>query len=325
MTPVNQGRQGHSYLAHGYHVLSDVELPLPPADVSDPTAPQLVLRRGAARPVPRHPETGEQLAFVMDRANGSYYAFTRSKTGVVLRFFGAVDIVADRTLTMLTTHSDPDFPDDITPVVAGGAVMAVRLVLDGHLVLHASAVSADCGAVAFVGASGMGKSTLAALMAAEGLPVLTDDVLRVDFNESRTCLVWPGASELRLRPAAQSMAGSHAASEVRRTADGRIAVRQATVAPGPVPLACVVVPSPRRDLSRVDVERLAPADALKLLTGFPRVAGWQEPVTLLRQFAQLGELARSVPVLVLRMPWGPPFAPGAAREALDAVQQAIQR
>jgi len=50
-----------------------------------------------------------------------------------------------------------------------GPVLAVLLKLRGHLVLHASGVMFDDGAVAFLGASGWGKSILAAALHARAL------------------------------------------------------------------------------------------------------------------------------------------------------------
>lgn len=52
----------------------------------------------------------------------------------------------------------------------------------GHLVFHASAVAAHGGAIAFLGASGRGKSTLAAAFATAGQPFLTDEDLVLDLR-----------------------------------------------------------------------------------------------------------------------------------------------
>ena len=54
----------------------------------------------------------------------------------------------------------------------------------GELVLHASAVAIDGGAVAFVAPTGRGKSTLAAAFARAGMPFLSDDGLSVHQEES---------------------------------------------------------------------------------------------------------------------------------------------
>lgn len=56
-------------------------------------------------------------------------------------------------------------------------VLPLALSRQRQLVLHASAVATGEGAIAFMGASGRGKSTLAASFALHGHPFLTDDSL----------------------------------------------------------------------------------------------------------------------------------------------------
>ncbi len=58
-------------------------------------------------------------------------------------------------------------------------VLPLALSRQGRLVLHGSAVQAGAGCVAFLGASGRGKSTLAASFATCGCPFLTDDGLQL--------------------------------------------------------------------------------------------------------------------------------------------------
>ena len=43
--------------------------------------------------------------------------------------------------------------------------------------------------------------------------------------------------------------------------------------------------------------------ALRELLRFPRIVGWQDPVTNGELFLHLGQLVRSVPVLRLQVPW----------------------
>src|SRR5205823_4302033 len=58
------------------------------------------------------------------------------------------------------------------------------LALSGHAVLHAAAVEASDGVVAFCGSSGRGKTTLASLLADQGMPLVAEDLL---------VLTWDGA------------------------------------------------------------------------------------------------------------------------------------
>lgn len=65
-----------------------------------------------------------------------------------------------------------------------GPVLALVLHQRGRFVLHASAVVVDGAAVAFLGNSGQGKSTLAAFFYRRGHALITDDVLPLDIHSS---------------------------------------------------------------------------------------------------------------------------------------------
>jgi hypothetical protein len=77
-----------------------------------------------------------------------------------------------------------------------GPALAVLLDQRGLQVLHASAVELDGSAVAFVGASGSGKSTIAAALYARGHTVVADDLVPVrDVGRFETL---PGFPHLKL-------------------------------------------------------------------------------------------------------------------------------
>lgn len=104
----------------------------------------------------------------------------RTQEGYLLRFDGQVDFrisILDRIVTTLPAPKvsqgtiDTIFHNRVTPLLDSH---------DGKLVLHASAVSTGRGALAFLGASGRGKSTLAAAFAKSGCPLITDDGLRLE-------------------------------------------------------------------------------------------------------------------------------------------------
>ena len=75
----------------------------------------------------------------------------------------------------------------------------------------------------------------------------------------------------------------------------------------PLPLTAIVVPTPNRHLSAIDVRRLEPSKAVFWLLAFPRVHGWCRPDVLSRDFTMLSIVANSVPVYDVMIPWGPPF------------------
>jgi hypothetical protein len=78
-------------------------------------------------------------------------------------------------------------------------VVPLTLSSRGRLILHASAIVTPDGAVAFLGASGLGKSTLAASFGRQGLPFLADDCL-VLKEEGGRLLAIPSYPDLRLWP-----------------------------------------------------------------------------------------------------------------------------
>lgn len=78
-----------------------------------------------------------------------------------------------------------------------GSAFGALLHQRGLLPLHANAVEIDGRAFAFTGASGEGKSTLAAWFHDRGYPLLADDVAVLRFDEQRVT-VCPGVARLRL-------------------------------------------------------------------------------------------------------------------------------
>lgn len=80
-----------------------------------------------------------------------------------------------------------------------GEVIAFVLHRRGYPCLHASAIVTAEGALAFLGPSGMGKSTLAASFLREGFALLTDDILPLQVQSDGVYAV-PGPSTLKLWP-----------------------------------------------------------------------------------------------------------------------------
>lgn len=308
----------HRYRAHGLEIRSGAVLPLPPSPAAPDTAPDLVLRVGADRRVPEHDPPGQVLAALGRPGGGRFYCFTRTAEAVVLRYPGLCEFVGDPGLSDVVVRVHPGADPGLVPVLAAGALVAVHLKLRHALVLHAGAVVVDGRALAFVGASGMGKSTLTAALCRDGHGLITDDVLRVERGGDRPPFVHPGSSEVRLRPAARELADSAPAAVVRATADGRISVVPSARTNRPLALAAVVVPLPDRAVERVTVRRLSTAAALVRLVQFPRVVGWQEPATAAAEFQSLADLAEQVPVYEASIPWGPPFRPGVLSALVDA-------
>jgi hypothetical protein len=308
----------HWYRAHGLIISSEVELALP-SGPPVPGTPDLMLRWGAQRPVPADDPPGDRLAGLSGPDGKVFYSLGRNRDRAVLRYPGLCDFDGDPKLRDVTVHLHPGADPGLVPVLAAGALLAVHLTLRHELVLHASAVQVNGHAVAFVGRSGMGKSTLAAALCDNGCPLVADDVLRVELADTIAMRVYPGSTESRLRMAARDLADSAPSGAVRPTADGRLALRPHTRADRPLPLAACVVPRPSREATAVSVTRLAPSRALSRMLQFPRVAGWSEPASLAGAFQALADLVEQVPVFEATVPWGPPFRPEHLSGLLESV------
>jgi hypothetical protein len=208
------------YHLFGHHLATDfpfaVRLPScgHPADLTFAISPQPVL--SAEAPVfvsPFQAADGEPLT-----------ALHRTEAGEVLRFHQGGDflLLEDRIEVHLAAARL-----DLAELRFLGPVMSYWLERRGLPTLHASAVSVNGRAVAFLSRHGGGKTGLAAAMVQAGFPLLTDDLLVLEEKED--CWeVRPAYPEMRMWPdEAEHFVGSpealplvQADSEKRRVAIG---------------------------------------------------------------------------------------------------------
>jgi hypothetical protein len=101
--------------------------------------------------------------------------------------------------------------EHLCPAILGSA-MAILLQQRGLLVLHASCVAIDEQAIAFLGVSGAGKSTMAsAFHYMHGYPLITDDLLAIDLRNGHP-VVLPSLPLVKLFPDA-AIALGHSSTE----------------------------------------------------------------------------------------------------------------
>lgn len=103
--------------------------------------------------------------------------FRRQGDAVLVRFPGLVDFAVPGDASHAVCWPAPGVGEATRDHLYINQVLPLLHARRGRLAFHASAVSLDVGAVAFVGESGRGKSTMAASFAAAGHPFLTDDGL----------------------------------------------------------------------------------------------------------------------------------------------------
>ncbi|HKJ60204.1 MAG TPA: hypothetical protein VKA37_13315 [Halobacteriales archaeon] len=181
----------HSYAAFGLDVASSLELPElargPPVDRS--TA-DVVIERGSVDPPAPDPAS-------------------RSEEEGPLRVAAPEELyltypVADlrvRSGREITVDPSPGAPHGVVRSVVVGPAFNHLLHQRGFYVLHASTVSIDGDAVAFVGRSGDGKSTTASAFLDRGHRVLSDDVAAIR-HAGEGPLVTPGHPTVKLDPGA---------------------------------------------------------------------------------------------------------------------------
>ena len=290
-----------TYLQCGLRMRSEIELHLPlapgeGADVEVRWGPDI---HGSSEPPP-----GELIA-AFGSGEDRWYTATATGSEYLVRFRDCGEFVISGDLSAVQVRRDPAGRVEMLPILMAGTVSALLLTLRGQTVLHASAVAVDGAAIAFVGQSGRGKSTLATLLCLDGADLVTDDVLTIAAGPPVTCI--GGAHELRLRPAASVLAEERPGHASRTTADERLAFSPSPAVVEPLPLAAIIVPTPNRTLSEIEVRALEPSKAVFWLLGFPRIYGWCRPDVLSRDFTMLSHVANSIPVYDVMIPWGPPF------------------
>lgn len=97
----------------------------------------------------------------------------------------------------ITVSPEDDVDEHTLNSYIMGPVLATLLYQRGFLVLHASAVKIGDSSVAFLGDSGIGKSTTAMALNKKGYPLITDDILVIQMNDDEN-LVLPGLPMTKL-------------------------------------------------------------------------------------------------------------------------------
>lgn len=158
-----------SYTAYGLHFISTFPLP----ELRPGGGPEDVRVEWAG--------PGESRGFTPPPASGECRWTEAHGAGLAWKGVGTFWV---RHGSLITVLPAPGGDERLIRLFLLGPVMAVLLHQRGHLVLHAGAIGEDgpCGeggALAFLGHTGEGKSTLAAAFHHRGYRALTDDLVAV--------------------------------------------------------------------------------------------------------------------------------------------------
>jgi hypothetical protein len=141
-----------------------------------------------------------------------------------------------------------------------GRVMSILLYQRKLLVLHASVVAIDGKAVAFLGISGQGKSSLAAALYARGHGIVTDDVAPI-ISDRGLASIAPGFPQLKVSREVAAVVGFDANSLTSLHPDeARQGYRSSHKFPqAAIPLGCVylLAKAPELFIERLSFQQAA--------------------------------------------------------------------
>jgi hypothetical protein len=188
-SPSTRGREdGTIVIARFANLAVASDVPFP--GLSDASGPPDITIREADLPA-----CGELIQRWPDSGGGTWLSIARAADDYCVTLPGLACVISHdgRRVDYAPLDSDP-----ATRVhLLLHQVLPLAVSRTGRLVLHACAVETPAGAIAFLGESGAGKSTMAAALCARGFPLVADDALVVDVSR-RPIAVWPTADGLRL-------------------------------------------------------------------------------------------------------------------------------
>jgi hypothetical protein len=272
-----------TYVAYGLGIHSALELPeLTPAS----TRPDVVVRPGHVAQPPSDPTPGDgPLRASADEASLHWPDV------------GAFHLRQGREITF---DPRPGVATGLLRLYLLGPVLGLLLHQRGLFVLHASAVALDNGVVAFLGHSGRGKSTTAAMLHVRGGAVLADDAVAVDLEAPGGPAALPGFPQLKLLPDAVSALGENPEDLPRIHADNEKRARAVSaVATTPQPLRRLYVLT---DAESLGLEPLHGHAAVFEVLQHSFVAPALGQLGSSRFLAECRRLADVVPVRRLRRP-----------------------
>ncbi len=283
----------YRYRLFGLTILSEIPLPADPETFSG--EPRVRIARGTG-----HCGTPGEVLARYTVGDHTAYVLRQCTQGYHLEFPGRSTLRFSSDLRQVWVDPHPSVPLSWISHLLVGVVPATVLTLSGEWVLHASAVALSEGAVAFAGAMAAGKTTLAVALAREGARWVTDDLLRVLFQEDGPRCI-PGPAWARVR---QDLLQALPSEWPREPGpEGRTLVWIPRVS-GTPRLRAVVFPEVTSDVREPVFEKLATDRA------FPRVfEGVKLQALLASPFLQArmdfaARVVQQVPVYRLRVPRG---------------------
>ncbi len=219
------------------------------------------------------------------------YALARAGDAYVLDYPDATRIVVATDALWMTWREPLNFDDACTYLI--GPAFALLGRMRGAACIHASAVTIGGSTIAFAGASGTGKSTLAAALMPRGATLVAEDVLQLLWRDGGIVAL-PAYGGIRLWPeAVELLTGSRDALPIiSPTWDKRI-LQPERFASEPRALGAILFLEDR------DEDLSAAAAAMRLVAHSYRAE--MLDVTMRRnEFAIFSEAAATLPMRAIR-------------------------
>jgi len=181
-----------------------------------------------------------------------------------------------------------------------GRVMALAAHADGHLTLHASAVSIAGRAVAVVGPKHAGKSTLALALVRKGARLITDDTLVVRLQAGAAWAA-PGVQRIRVWDDAARALGLFVSGSGEGKPAGTLAPNERETAPLPLAACYILAPSgepngDEPDGAAIHRDRLSPVHAALACVRFSKLGTLGGGVVGAAVLDRAAALTKAVPV-----------------------------
>lgn len=259
---------------------------------------------------PARNERGEPIFSVwrLEGKEGTEYRLRWSHRGDCAEY----DIAVDGRKVRVARSEGLPFEDVVSVLI--GPVLGCVLRAQGLTGLHASALAYHGGAIVIMAPKGGGKSTLAAHLCAQGLPLLTDDIAALKESKGRF-LLQPGYPRMRQWPSTLSTLPNLDPSALPRVLSlmekryvnlrpcGGTSPWQFQSRPQPL-LGIYVLETPGPADTSPCVHAIRATDALVALVRNTYADYMLDRAGRARDFELLGEVAGKIPLRLVRRPLG---------------------
>ena len=171
------------YSAYGFNYASDFEFPLPKLPKPDHVDFRLI-----RKPVAEADSSWQEAGWGITAEPG--------KIRIYWDVFGCFEIEKGRVYV----NPGDEISDERLGYFLLGDISACLMTLEGQLLLHSAAVQHNGQAMAFLGASGQGKSTTITLLQEKaGCDFVSDDLVRVELRDGKP-FIHPAPQRVKLLP-----------------------------------------------------------------------------------------------------------------------------